>query len=65
MRYRSVRSVNPRRCLAAAVSLALLPAATRVDGVVALALVAAVCVTFVAYEALRFRDARARLRTAV
>jgi low temperature requirement protein LtrA len=64
MRFRSVRSVNRRRCLAAAVSLALIPAATRADAVVALALVAAVCVAFVAYEALRYREARARLRTA-
>ena len=65
MRYRSVRSVNPRRCLAAAVSVALIPAAVRVDGVVALALVAAVCVALIAYETVRFREARARLRTAV
>ncbi|HXV33970.1 MAG TPA: low temperature requirement protein A [Gaiellaceae bacterium] len=65
MRYRSVRSVNPRRCVAGAASLALIPAATRVDAVVALALVAAVCVAFVAYETLRFGDTRARLRTAV
>jgi low temperature requirement protein LtrA len=65
MRYRSVRSVNPRRLLAAAVSVALIPAATRVDGVVALALVAAVCVALIAYETVRFREARARLRTAV
>jgi low temperature requirement protein LtrA len=64
IRYRSVRSVNPRRVLAAAASAALIPAATRVDGVVAVALVAGVCVALIAYEALRFREARARLRTA-
>jgi low temperature requirement protein LtrA len=65
MRYRSVRSVNPRRLLAAAVTVALIPAAVRVDGVVALALVAGVCVALIAYETVRFREARARLRTAV
>ncbi|HXV95968.1 MAG TPA: low temperature requirement protein A [Gaiellaceae bacterium] len=65
MRYRSVRSVNPRRLLAAAVAVALIPVATRVDGVVALALVAGVCVALIAYETVRFREARARLRTAV
>ncbi len=65
IRYRSVRSVNPRRCLAAAACAALIPAATRVDGIVALALVAAVCTALIAYETLRLRDARARIRTAV
>jgi low temperature requirement protein LtrA len=65
MRYRSVRSVNPRRLLAATVAVALIPVATRVDGVVALALVAGVCVALIAYETVRFREARARLRTAV
>ena len=64
MRYRSARSVNHRRMLAAAASAALIPVATRVDGVVSLALVAAVCVALIAYETLRFREARARLRTA-
>jgi low temperature requirement protein LtrA len=65
IRYRSVRSVNPRRVLAAAVSVAVLPVATRVDAVVALALVAGVCVALIAYETLRFRQTRARWRTAV
>ena len=65
MRYRSVRSVNGRRILAAAVTAALIPAATRVDAVVAVALVASVCVALIAYETLRHRDTRARIRTAV
>ena len=65
IRYRNVRSVNPRRCLAAAACAALIPAATRVDGVVAVALVTGVCVALIAYETLRSREARARLRTAV
>ena len=64
IRYRSVRSVNPRRCLAAAACAALIPVATRVDGLVSLALVAAVCTALVAYESLRSRDGRARMRTA-
>ena len=64
IRYRNVRTLNPRRCLAAAVCAALIPVATRVDGVVALTLVAAVCVALIAHETLRFRDHRARLRTA-
>jgi low temperature requirement protein LtrA len=65
MRFRSVRSVNPRRILAAATSAALIPVAVRVDGVVAIALVAAVCTALIAYETLRFGTARARMRTAV
>jgi hypothetical protein len=65
IRYRSVRSVNSRRILAAAMAAALIPAATRVDAVVSVALVAAVCVTLLAYETIRHRDARARIRTAV
>jgi low temperature requirement protein LtrA len=64
IRYRNVRTVNPRRCLAAAACAALIPAATQVDGVIALALVAGVAVALVAHEALRFRANRARLRTA-
>jgi low temperature requirement protein LtrA len=65
MRLRNVRTVNPRRLLAAATSAALIPVAVRVDGVVAIALVAAVCTALVAYETLRFRTARAQMRTAV
>jgi low temperature requirement protein LtrA len=65
IRLRSVRSVNPRRILAAATSAALIPVAVRVDGVVAIALVAAVCTALIAYETLRFGTARARMRAAV
>jgi len=64
IRYRSVRSVNPRRLLAAAASAALIPVATLVDGVVSLAIVAGVCIGLIAYETLRFREARASLRAA-
>ena len=65
IRLRNVRTVNWRRCVAALASVALIPVATRVDGVVALGLVVAVCATLIAYETLRFREARARVRTAV
>ncbi len=64
MRYRSVRTVNRRRLVAAAASAALIPVATRIDGVVSLALVAGVCIGLIAYETLRFREARARMRAA-
>ena len=54
IRYRSVRSVNPRRCLATSAS-ATTPS-TRV---------AAVCIALIAYETMRLRERRARMRTAV
>ncbi len=61
-RLRNVHSVNRQRIVAGAVLLALIPVATRVSGLTALALVAAILATLIAYEALRFRDARARVR---
>jgi hypothetical protein len=57
--------VNLRRCFAALVSVALIPVATNVDALVALTLVTGVCASLIAYETLRYREARARLRTAV
>jgi hypothetical protein len=46
------------------VSAALIPLAVEVDALAALAAVAAVPATFVAYEAIRFRERRAELRAA-
>jgi low temperature requirement protein LtrA len=63
--YRTVRAVNPRRLLAAAAALALTPAAVRLDALVALGLVTAVPVALIAYEAIRLRELRAQMRTAV
>ena len=51
------------RPIATVVLLALIPVATMVPALVALALVAAVCATLIAYEALRYRYARAWLRS--
>ena len=65
IRLRNVGTVNRRRGVAALVSVALIPVATSVDALVALALVAAVCATLIAYETLRYREARTRVRTAV
>jgi low temperature requirement protein LtrA len=61
-RLRNVRSLSRRRLVVAALLLALLPLSTEVDALVALAVVAAVCVGLIAYEAIRFREARARVR---
>ena len=65
IRFRNVRTVNGRRVLAALVSLALIPLATTVDALLALALVTAVCASLIAYETLRFRETRAAWRGAV
>jgi low temperature requirement protein LtrA len=63
-RLRNLGTLNRQRLVAAAVLLALWPVATSVDALVALALVAAILAVLVAYEALHFREARARVRTA-
>ena len=46
----------------AAVLLALIPAALDLPAVAALALVSTVCSLVVAYEAIRYREHRARIR---
>jgi hypothetical protein len=50
------------RTYAAIVLLALIPAAVAIPALAALALVSAVCSLVVAYEAIRRREHRARLR---
>ena len=62
-RLRNVHSLNRQRVVASAVLLALIGVATAVPGLTALALVAAVLVGLILYEALRFREARARIRS--
>jgi low temperature requirement protein LtrA len=51
------------RSVATVVLLGLLPIATRVPALTAMGLVAAVCVSLIAYEALRHREARAWIRS--
>jgi low temperature requirement protein LtrA len=51
------------RPIATVVLLALIPVATMVPALAALALAAAVCVTLIAYEAIRYRGARAWIRS--
>ena len=63
-RLRNVGTLNRERLIAAALLLALWPVATSVDALVALPLVAAVLAVLVGFEAVRFREARARIRTA-
>src|SRR5439155_21466329 len=63
LRLRIGGGLGRGRPLATVLSLALLPVATHVAGLVALALVAAVCMSLIAYEALRYREARAWIRS--
>jgi low temperature requirement protein LtrA len=63
LRLRISRSLGRGRPTATVVLLALIPVATRVPALVALAMVAAVCVALIAYEALRYRSARAWIRS--
>ena len=62
-RYRNVHSFNPHRAVATLAVLALIPLALEVDAVIALAAVTGVLLALVAYEAIRFREARARVRS--
>ncbi|MGH3104054.1 MAG: low temperature requirement protein A [Gaiellaceae bacterium] len=61
-RLRNVGTWNRQRLIAAAVLLALLPVAFEIPALAALGLSAAVCTVLIAYEAIRFREARARVR---
>jgi low temperature requirement protein LtrA len=61
-RLRNVGSLSKQRCVAVVILLALIPVATEVDALVAVALVAIVSCGLIVYEALRFREARDRVR---
>jgi low temperature requirement protein LtrA len=61
-RLRNVGSLNRPRLVALAVSVAAIPLAREVDAIVALALAAAISAAVIAYEAIRYAEARARVR---
>jgi low temperature requirement protein LtrA len=63
-RLRNVGSLNRQRLVAALILLAMIPLATELDAVYALALVTATCAALVTYEVFHFREARARMRAA-
>ena len=60
--YRTTGRIFRRRTMGAGAMLALIPVATLVSALAALALVSAVCVLVVAWEALRYRADRTRVR---
>ena len=63
-RLRNVGSFNRHRSVVSVLLLALIPAALELPALATLALVAALCVGLIAYEAIRFADARDRVRHA-
>jgi low temperature requirement protein LtrA len=63
-RWRNVRTVAKRRVAMTALLVALIPAGLEVDSLVSLGIVFAVCASLIAYDAIHYREARARLRLA-
>ena len=61
-RLRTSGRVNVQRLLTALVALALIPVGREVDALVALALAALLASAVIAYEAIRYRDSRRRIR---
>jgi low temperature requirement protein LtrA len=62
IRIRASGSIGPGRATATLALIALFPVALAVPALVALALVAAACTGLIAYEMIRFREDRARIR---
>jgi low temperature requirement protein LtrA len=61
-RYRNVHTLNRHRLFVALLLLALIPLAVEIPALAALGLVAALLALLIAYEAIRFADARDRVR---
>src|SRR4051794_6365156 len=61
-RFRNLHSISRRRLVTAALLVALLPLVVKVHALVALAFLVAIMVALIAYEAIRFAEARDRVR---
>jgi low temperature requirement protein LtrA len=61
-RWRNVRSFNVHRTICAVVLLALIPVAVELPALATVAILAALLAALIAYETIRFADARDRLR---
>jgi low temperature requirement protein LtrA len=61
-RYRNVHTLNRQRLVTAALLAALIPLVIHIEALIALAALTAILVALVAYEVIRFADARARIR---
>ncbi|HEV2723883.1 MAG TPA: low temperature requirement protein A [Thermoleophilaceae bacterium] len=63
-RLRNIGTLNRQRLVVAAVAAGLIPVAVEVDALLTLGVLAALCASLIAYEAIHFRDARQRVRAA-
>ena len=61
-RYRNIHTLNRQRLVVAAMLAALIPLATHVEALVALGIMCALVIGLITYEAIRFADARDRVR---
>ena len=61
-RLRNIRTVNVQRLVASVVLIALIPVGTLLPSLASLVIVAGVMIALVTYEAIRFREARHRIR---
>ena len=61
-RLRNVRTLNKQRLVTAALLVALIPAGVELPALATAAIVASVLAALIAYEALRFAEARDRIR---
>ena len=61
-RLRNVRTLNRPRLVALVVCLALIPVGSEVDAIAAVAVAALVASSVIAYEAIRYAEARSRVR---
>jgi len=64
-RLRNIGTLNRQRLVVAAIAAALIPVGTEVDALVTVALLAALTCGLISFEAIRFREARARVRASV
>ena len=63
-RLRNIGTLNRQRLLVAVIAAALIPLAIEVDALVTMGVLAALGAALIAYEAIRFREARQRVRSA-
>ena len=63
-RLRNVRTFNPHRTVVSVLLLVLIPVAVELPALATLAIVAGLCIGLIAYEAIRFAEARDRVRHA-
>jgi len=64
-RWRNVHTFNRRRTIAAVLAVACIPPAVEVDALTTMTLMAGLTAALIAFEVVRFREARAGLRASV